>query len=64
MNTLTEQEFRTTIALQDDYIAKLEADNDKLRRELGLRRLADDLRADISSDTYQQLPALLRRQAS
>ena len=63
MNTLTEQEFRTTIALQDDYIAKLEADNDKLRRELGLRRLADDLRADISSDTYQQLPTLCRRQA-
>jgi hypothetical protein len=39
------------------YIAKLERDNEKLRRAIGLMRLERDIRLDVRES------ALLRRQA-
>ena len=44
---------------KDKYIARLEAQNEKLRREIGRYRLLEDLRADARD---LALPNLLRPQ--
>lgn len=37
-----------TIAVQRQYIQRLEAQNDELRRQLGKRKLLDDLKLDLA----------------
>lgn len=54
--TIMETLLKASIDREVDrkYIAKLERDNDKLRRELGKRRLLDDMRADIREAAAQR----------
>lgn len=44
------------------YVKELHAENSRLRRELGMRKLIDDLRVD-EANLDASLPALLRPQA-
>jgi hypothetical protein len=57
--TVMERLLRASIDREVDrkYIAKLERDNEKLRRAIGLMRLERDIRLDVRES------ALLRRQA-
>ena len=57
--SVMERLLRASIDREVDrkYIAKLERDNEKLRRAIGLMRLERDIRLDVRES------ALLRRQA-